>query len=181
MIDRRRFVRGALALSGLAAAAPLWRAWPAHADAHGHATAGGLSAETTQLLEKSGFVYVSPLRASGAESKCHGEVWFGYVDGAVHLVTSSDSWKARSLADGAGSARVWVGDHGTWNGGANEAFRKAPHFDADVTVSKDAALLDRLMTIYREKYPDGIGKWEPRFRSGFASGERVLLRYAPRG
>ena len=37
--------------------------------------------ETTQsMLEKSGFVYVSPLQTDGSESTCHGEVWFAWSE-----------------------------------------------------------------------------------------------------
>ena len=117
-----------------------------------------------------------------AESTCHGEVWYAWIDGAVVLVTSKDSWKARSLAKGLAGARIWVGDHGRWKGtlgNRNEEFRKAPHFEAKAERSEDQALLDRLMTAYKGKYPAEIAKWEPRFREGFASGERVLLRYLP--
>jgi hypothetical protein len=61
----------------------------------------------------------------------------------------------------------------------SEKFRRAPSFDARARTSGDAALLDRLMRLYRTKYPDEIGRWEPRMRSGFESGERVLIRYEP--
>jgi hypothetical protein len=157
---------------GLGAAAAL--AWPARS------RAAGLGADVTALLEKSGFVYVSPLLGSGAESRCHGEVWFGWIDGSVVLITSKESWKARALGRGLARARIWVGDHGRVGGMlGSDAFRAAPSFDARASEAKDAALLDRLMAVYRKKYPDEIGGWEPRFRSGLANGERILLRYEP--
>lgn len=136
---------------------------------------------TRRLLETSGFVYVSPLLADGSESTCHGEVWFAWLDGAVVLITARDTWKARALRRGRERARIWVGDHGRWDRllGTNDAFRRAPHFDAGVSRSEDAALLDRLMERYREKYPDEIASWEPRMRRGFERGDRWLLRYRP--
>jgi hypothetical protein len=99
----------------------------------------------------------------------------------VVLITAQDTWKARSLARGLARARVWVGDHGPWKRavGRNEAFRSAPSFDARASVSKDAVLFEHLLARYREKYDREIGRWEERFRSGFASGERVLIRYEP--
>ena len=75
-LDRRSFLRGSLAL--LVAPAALARA-----------------AELEQALETSGLVYVSPLRTDGRESTCHGEVWFGWIDGAVVINTSKETWKAR--------------------------------------------------------------------------------------
>ena len=140
-----------------------------------------LAPDVTGLLERSGFVYVSPLRSDGAESRCHGEVWYGWLDGRVVLITASTSWKARALARGLARARIWVGDHGRVGRvlGSGDAFRKAPSFEARGAESKDPALLDRLMAAYREKYPKEIATWEPRMRAGFASGERVLIAYTP--
>jgi hypothetical protein len=157
---------------GVGAAAAL--AWPLRARA-------GLPAEVTGLLERSGFVYVSPLKSDGSESRCHGEVWYGWLDGRVALITGQTTWKARALERGLTRTRIWVGDHGRVGRvlGSNDAFRQAPSFEAAASRSKDAALLDRLMETYRRKYPSEIQSWEPRMRSGFASGERVLITYAP--
>jgi hypothetical protein len=168
----RGLTRRELIQLGVGAAAAL--AWPERS------RAGGLGADVTALLEKSGFVYVSPLLDSGAESRCHGEVWFGWLDGSVVLITSKESWKARALGRGLARTRIWVGDHGRVGRVlGSDAFRAAPSFDARASEAKDAALLDRLMAAYRKKYPDEIGSWEPRFRSGVASGERILIRYEP--
>jgi len=168
-----RITRRALMRAGAGVVVALaWPAWRSRADS--------LPPDLTGLLDKSLFVYVSPLKRDGAESRCHGEVWFGWLDGGVVLITAKTSWKARSLESGLALARVWVGDHGRVGGIlGGEAFRKAPSFEARARLEKDAAVLDRLMALYRTKYPDEIEKWEPRMRSGFASGERVLIRYAP--
>ena len=157
---------------GLGAAAAL--AWPARA------RAAALGAELVSLLEKSGFVYVSPLLASGEESRCHGEVWFGWLDGGVVLITAHDTWKARALARGLDRARIWVGDHGRVGRVlGRDAFRAAPSFDARGRQERSPDVLDRLMAAYRKKYPNEIGSWEPRMRAGFTSGERILIRYEP--
>ena len=165
MVSRRAFLVG---VAGLLL-------WPARS------RGAALPDPTRVALDTSRFVYVSPLRADGSESTCHGEVWFAWLDGAVVLITAQTSWKARSAARGSARARVWVGDHGPWKRvvGSNEAFRAAPSFEALASVSKDAVLLEHLLARYREKYPDEVGRWEPRFRSGFASGERMLIRYEP--
>jgi hypothetical protein len=158
----------------LGAGAALLLAWPRRAHA-------ALSGDVTALLERSGFVYVSPLKSDGAESRCHGEVWYGWLDGRVVLITAKTSWKAQALARGLSRARIWVGDHGRVGRvlGSGDAYRKAPSFEAIAARSEDGALLERLMTAYRRKYPGEIATWEPRMREGFASGERVLIAYTP--
>jgi hypothetical protein len=145
------------------------------------AAPGGVSPELATALEKSPFVYVSPLKKNGEESRCHGEVWYAWIDGAVVLTSASDTWKARAAAKGLDRARLWVGDYGRAKqlGIPNEGFRKGPHFDARVSVVKDAALVDRMLAVYDAKYPNEIGKWRDRMRTGNADGSRVLLRYAP--
>jgi hypothetical protein len=134
------------------------------------------------LLEESDFVYISPLLANGQESTCHGEVWYGWLDGAVVINTAPSTWKSRALAKGHDRARVWVGNHGRWKRmlGNNEAFRAAPHFDArGESVKGDGALLDALLALYEKKYPAEIASWRDKMRDGYHSGERLLLRYTP--
>jgi hypothetical protein len=138
-------------------------------------------AALASALEASPFVYVSPLRRNGTESRCHGEVWFGWIDGAVVLTTAVETWKARSVASGLTLARIWVGDHGRWKQmiGKSEAFRAAPSFTARAAISKDPALLEKLLAIYDKKYPAEIGRWRDRMRAGQKDGSRVVIRYVP--
>ena len=134
-----------------------------------------------KALAESPYVYVSPLRSDGEESSCHGEVWFGWIDGAVVVNTSPDRWKATSVKRGLDRARIWVGDFGRWKGalGKNEAFRSGPVFDARAELVKDVAVLDRLLAIYETKYPAEIAKWSGKMRDGFHDGSRVLIGYRP--
>ena len=140
-----------------------------------------LTPDTESALATSPTVYISPLRADGEESTCHGEVWYGWLDGAVVINTRATTWKARSLGRGLDRARVWVGDYGHWKRalGRNEAFRAGPSFDTRAEVVKDARLLDRLLALYDDKYPDEIGKWRDPMRQGYADGSRLLIRYRP--
>ncbi len=140
-----------------------------------------LPERTRALLEKSEFVYVSPLRSNGRESTCHGEVWYAWLDDTVVLITASTTWKGRALARGLDGARIWVGDHGRWKGwlSNNEEFRRAPNFEARAGMDPDPALLERLMTVFARKYPEEFSDWEEDMRTGFASGGRVIVRYAP--
>jgi len=139
------------------------------------------AAELETALEKSGFVYVSPLRSDGQESTCHAEVWFAWLDGSVVLITGSERWKARSIARGLDKARIWVGDHGRWKKlvGRNEDFRQAPKFDARAEAVKDEALLERMLAVFERKYPAEIANWRDKMRSGFRDGSRTLIRYTP--
>ncbi len=177
MIHRRGFLRSSLALL----------AWPLAARAEKIEAGSGQSAtlppETLRALESSPYVYVSPLRAGGRESTCHGEVWYGWIDGAVVLITAATTWKARSIDKGHDSARIWVGDFGRWKSltGTREDFRAGPSFVARARRVDDPALLDRLLAIFDTKYPDEIGRWRDRMRRGYASGDRVLIRYESRG
>lgn len=165
MVSRRAFLVG---VAGLLL-------WPARS------RGAALPDPTRVALDTSRFVYVSPLRQDGAESTCHGEVWYAWLDGRVVLITSRDGWKARALARGLDRARVWVGDYGRWKSlvGRNEEFRQAPRFDARASRVADPALLERLLVAYERKYPEEIEGWRERFQRGFASGERVLLAYEP--
>jgi hypothetical protein len=108
-------------------------------------------------------------------------VWYAWLDGAVVVNTAPKTWKARALKRGLDRARIWVGDYGTWKRalGRNEDFRKAPSFDAKATVTRNAALLDRLLAVFDEKYPDEIGEWRDKMRDGFFDGSRLLIRYTP--
>jgi hypothetical protein len=176
LIDRRTF----LGACGAALTWPLLRpAWAGEADARTRSE--GLSAELLKALEKSEYAYISPLRSDGRESTCHGEVWYAWLDGAVVVNTAPKTWKARALKRGLDRARIWVGDYGTWKRalGRNEDFRKAPSFDAKATVTRNAALLDRLLAVFDEKYPDEIGEWRDKMRDGFFDGSRLLIRYTP--
>src|SRR5262247_3112229 len=78
---------------------------------HAAAEPAWLAAAKTSAL-----VYVSPLKKDGAESRCHGEVWFFLDQGDVVLATSVSSWKARALGLGRKQARIWVGDFGPYSG-----------------------------------------------------------------
>jgi hypothetical protein len=162
LIDRRAFLGGSVGF--LLAPVALVRA-----------------AERQTALEKSGLVYVSPLKSDGAESSCHAEIWFAWLDGAVVVITASERWRARAIANGLDRARIWVGDHGRWKQlvGRNEDFRQAPKFDARAEAVKDEALLERMLAEFERKYPAEIGKWREKMRGGFHDGSRTLIRYTP--
>ncbi len=172
-LSRRAFLTGVAALALAPSLAGAKEGEPSDA--------GALSDAARRALAQSPYVYVSPLRSDGEESACHGEVWFAWLDDTVVLTTSTTTWKARAVARGLDRARLWVGDYGRWKRpfGRNESFREGPRFEARARAFQDPALLERLLGVYREKYPDEIGRWAPRFRTGHADGTRILIAYEP--
>ena len=172
MIDRRTLLE---ALVGIALA-PV-----ALARAQTPPARTALDPALERALATSPYVYVSPLRSDGAESTCHGEAWFGWMDGSVVVITAATSWKARSLARGLSRARLWVGDHGRWKQlmGRNEAFRSGPSCVAHAERIRDATFIDNLLAVYEKKYPAEIANWRGPMREGARDGSRVLIRYVP--
>jgi hypothetical protein len=166
-LDRRSFLGGA----ALLVLAP-WRA-----------LAAPLPDETTKLLETSPFVYVSPLRKSGEESTCHGEVWYAWLDGAVVVNSRRGTWKVKALEKGLDRARIWVGDHGRWKpsigGQRNEAFRAAPSFDAQARLVTDRAVLSRFIEACEKKYAAEFARWKEDMQTGVFSAQRKLIAYTP--
>ena len=178
----------ALVASAARAAAPESRQSDADADADAQRRSAQRLADAAgpgiskQTLVDSDFAYISPLDAKGSESTCHAEVWYAWLDGSVVVIVSRDGWKAQAAAKGRDTARIWIGNYGRWKGffgTRNEAFRKAPSFDAQVERVRDEGVLDRLLATYEEKYPAEIASWRDRMRNGFSDGSRVILRYRP--
>ena len=64
-------------------------------------------------------------------------------------------------------AKIWIGKPEGQSFAATGAIVNEPE--------AQAALLET----YARKYPDGWKKWEESFRTGFADGSRVLIRYTP--
>src|SRR5262245_16279069 len=118
---RRAVLRGAALAVGVAALAPrrLFAADPAFA----------LPKATVDALTRSKLVYVSPLLASGKESRCHGEVWYFWDKDAVVIATATKGWKTRAVKGGKDRAKLWVGDFGEFSD-AGEKLATAPSFTA---------------------------------------------------
>ena len=171
-LSRRTFLIGSGALCGMASLGWVSGAW-AESD-----SPSALSDSAKAALVQSPLVYISPLLKKGAESRCHGEVWFFVDQGDVVIFTSKDSWKARALSLGRDRARIWVGDFGPV-GRAGDRFREAPHFVAQAEVDNRPEAFERLMKSYAVRYADEWGKWGPRFRKGYKDGTRELIRYRP--
>ena len=58
-------------------------------------------------------------------------------------------------------------------------YRKAPTFEAQVSIDTSEAAYQGLMQGHARRYPDEWGAWEERFANEYADGSRKILRYRP--
>ncbi len=126
----------------------------------------GLSPETERALREAKYIYIQSERKSHDLGKA-AEIWFYYDGKAVYVGTPPTSWRVRRLKRGRARARIAVGK------------ADGPAFEARGEVVHDAAAEQRLMDEYARKYPEGWSRFADKFRDGFKSGERVLVRYTP--
>jgi hypothetical protein len=130
------------------------------------ALAGALSADLDRALRESQYVYVQSERRGGVFGR-PAEIWFMYDGGAVLVGTPPTSWRVKRIRAGRPRARIAVGKP------------DGPSFDAKGEIVRDPAVEGRLMDELARKYPDGWKRFEQRFREGFKTGERVVVRYTP--
>jgi hypothetical protein len=130
------------------------------------ATWAALPPDLDKALRDAKYVYIQSERKGGEWSKTS-EIWFYYDGTAVWVGTRPTSWRVKRIKAGRKKARIAVGKP------------DGPHFDTVGELKQDPAAEEKLMGELARKYPDGWGKHAEGFRSGFKSGERVLVRYAP--
>lgn len=161
-INRRQLLGGAAALfcAGFGGTRPVMAA----------------TSPAVAFLDKSQLIYLSPLRADGSESKCHGEVWFVHHGEEVYVVTRSDAWRAEAVRRGLRRAACWIGEFGVWTR-AKDRYRSAPYLVLEGRFEEDRGAQQGILDIYGNKYADEWGTWGPRFHEGLAQGSRVMLRY----
>jgi len=130
--------------------------------------AHALSSDLERALRESQYVYIQSERQSGAFGK-PAEIWFMYEGGAVLVGTPPTSWRVKRIKAGRKRARIAVGKV------------DGPAFEATGELVKDAAVEARLLEEFGRKYPEGWKRFGDRFRDGFKSGDRVVVRYTPTG
>ena len=126
-----------------------------------------LSSDLERALKESQYVYIQSERQSGALGK-PAEIWFMYDGGAVLVGTPQTAWRVKRIRAGRKRARIAVGK------------ADGPAFDATGELVKDPAVEQRLLDEFGRKYPDGWQRFADRFREGFKTGDRVIVRYTPR-
>ncbi|MGR9093438.1 MAG: hypothetical protein ACU85U_22930 [Gammaproteobacteria bacterium] len=165
-INRRQVLRGSAALLT--------------ASLGGIGPVAAATSPAVAFLDKSKLIYLSPLQSGGAESKCHGEVWFVHHADEIYVVTRSDAWRAEALRRGLRRAAIWIGEFGVWKR-AKDRYRSAPYLVIEGRFEENAAAQTAILERYAEKYADEWGSWGPRFHKGLTEGSRVMLRYVVTG
>jgi hypothetical protein len=128
--------------------------------------AAALSTDLERALRESQYVYIQSERQSGSFGK-PAEIWFMYDGGAVVVGTPPTSWRVKRIKAGRKRARIAVGK------------ADGPAFDATGELVRDKAVEQRLLEEFGRKYPEGWKRFADRFREGFKSGDRVIVRYTP--
>jgi hypothetical protein len=182
MLNRRRMLVGVGTAVGSAAvvAGGVLGAWPIAARAQAAAPtapSGVLPEATRAALGESDLVYITALKGD-VEGRCHAEVWFVHLDGVPWVVTDAKSWRVRAIRAGNDRVRMWVGDFGVWKD-AGDRYRQAPSLVARGSIVADAAMHERVLEAFGDKYTLEWLVWRSRFRDGLADGSRLLLRYTP--
>jgi general stress protein 26 len=126
-----------------------------------------ISPRDQQALSKADLVYVATVRKSGNQSKA-APVWFtmGADHDSILIQTEKTTWKAKRISRGS-PVLVWIGK------------ADGPAFIGKAEISHEAAIRDKILTDFRQKY------WQNRLmgigpsRAAFASGERVAIKITP--
>jgi hypothetical protein len=126
-----------------------------------------LSPELDRALHEAKYIYIQSERKSGEQGKA-AEIWFYYDGKDVYVGTPPTSWRVRRIKHGRPKARIAVGK------------ADGPTFEAKGEIVRDATMERHLMDDYARKYPEGWARFADKFRDGFKSGERVLVRYTPK-
>jgi len=129
--------------------------------------AAAVSPDVDRALRDSKYVYVQSQRKSGQFGK-PAEIWFHWDGKVLWVGTPPTTYRVRRIKAGRPKAHIAVGKS------------DGPAFDATGEIVHDAAVEKSLMEDYARKYPEGWARFADKFRDGFRTGERVLVRYTPK-
>jgi general stress protein 26 len=118
-------------------------------------------------LQSCGLIYVATIRKTHTQSTA-APVWFttGADNSSFLIQTGKDTWKAKRIRSGS-LVLVWIGK-------AN-----GPAFIGTAEITTDAAIQNKILTDFRQKY------WRNRVlgtgpsRAAFQSGDRVAIKVTP--
>jgi general stress protein 26 len=118
-------------------------------------------------LQSCGLIYVATIRKTHTQSKAAPVLFTTGADNSSFLIqTGKDTWKARRIRRGS-LVLVWIGK-------AN-----GPAFIGTAEITTDAAIQNKILTDFRQKY------WRNRVlatgpsRAAFQSGDRVAIKITP--
>jgi hypothetical protein len=138
-----------------------------------------LSTDLERALRESQYVYIQSERQAGAFGK-PAEIWFTYDGGAVLVGTPQTAWRVKRIKAGRKRARITGIKAGRKRARVTVGKVDGPAFDATGELVRDPAVEQRLLEEFGRKYPDGWKRFADRFREGFKTGDRVIVRYTPR-
>src|SRR5208282_3701322 len=126
-----------------------------------------ISGRDAQALSKASLIYVATVRKDGNQSKA-APVWFttSTDNNAILIQTGPETWKAKRIRRGS-PALVWIGS------------ADGPAFIGKAEITNPAAVVNKILTDFSNKY------WQNRVlgigpsRSGFDSGDRIAIRITP--
>jgi general stress protein 26 len=126
-----------------------------------------ISRRDAQALSKADLIYIATIRKDGNQSTA-APVWFttSADNNAILIQTGPGTWKAKRIRRGS-AALVWIES------------ADGPAFIGKAEITNDAAVVNKILTDFRNKY------WQNRVlgigpsRSGFDSGERIAIRITP--
>lgn len=126
-----------------------------------------ISQRDAQALSRADLIYVATVRKDGNQSKA-APVWFTLSadNNGILIQTGPKTWKAKRIRRGS-PVIVWIG---TADG---------PAFVGKAEITSDAAVINKILTDFHDKY------WQNRVlkigpsREGFQSGDRIAIRITP--
>ena len=131
--------------------------------------------EIPEELKTSKLIYLTPIKSDGEDSKCHGEVWFVYLDSQIYVTTTTDAWRAEAIRKDLKDARIWIGEFGNWTR-AKEKYKEAPELMIEGEIFEDEEKMPEILEAFNDKYP-GEGQYPRVFKEQIEEGTRVVLRY----
>ena len=128
----------------------------------GPAGCAGFSDSELKAFDQATLVYLATVRKDGNQSK-PAPVWFTMSTDRAQLLIQAHkgSWKDKRIRRGS-PAIVWIG-------GLN-----GPAFVGRAEITKDAAVVDKILTDYPKKYT--MNALLGPSRENFASGDRIAIR-----
>jgi hypothetical protein len=160
MLKRREFVHHAIALAGLALAAP------------------SMAQDIRGELEDSDLIYLTAIQSNGKDSRCQSEIWFVLDGQDIFVCTNTNAWRTQAIVQGLQRSHIWVGDLGNWTR-TDGAYKTLPMIEASSSIVPDKTQHVRALELFGDKYPIAWLRYKSIFTDGLENGSRSLLRYRP--